>query len=508
MKREYDIAIIGGGINGCGIARDAAGRGLKVLLCEQGDLASAASSASTKLIHGGLRYLEYGEFRLVRESLRERERLLGIAPHLIRPMRFILPHRPEMRPAWLIRLGLLLYDRLGGRRVLPPTRRIHLADDARGAPLVDGLTDAFEYSDCWVDDARLTALNAVDAAERGADVLTRTRFLSARREANRWRMRVRMQGESPGEFQFVARALINASGIAVNQVRAAVLPDAPRAAPLRMVRGSHIVVPQLFEGEHAYILQNRDKRVIFAIPFEGRYTLIGTTEQQHARAADGDDNVDISDVEVEYLLRAIGDYFRAPCKSADIAWSYSGVRPLFDDGAGALSAVTRDYVLSLDQDAPPLLNIIGGKLTTYRKLAENALDKLAPFLPAMTPAWSGDCALPGGDFARTDIDSLATALTQQCQGLPAAQAMRWVRAYGTRARQLLGDAQRIDELGEHFGGGLYAREVAHLMRNEWAHTADDVLWRRSKIGLHINADAQVRLAEWMAQYAGEVRDGV
>ena len=507
MKREYDIAIIGGGINGCGIARDAAGRGLKVLLCEQGDLASAASSASTKLIHGGLRYLEYGEFRLVRESLRERERLLGIAPHLIRPMRFILPHRPEMRPAWLIRLGLLLYDRLGGRRVLPPTRRIHLADDARGTPLVDGLTDAFEYSDCWVDDARLTVLNAVDAAERGADVLTRARFLSARRETNRWRMRVRMQGESPGEFQFVARALINASGIAVNQVRAAVLPDAPRAAPLRMVRGSHIVVPQLFEGEHAYILQNRDKRVIFAIPFEGRYTLIGTTEQQHARA-DGDDNVDISEVEVEYLLRAIGDYFRAPCKSADIAWSYSGVRPLFDDGAGALSAVTRDYVLSLDQDAPPLLNIIGGKLTTYRKLAENALDKLAPFLPAMTPAWSGDCALPGGDFARADIDSLATALTQQCQGLPAAQAMRLVRAYGTRARQLLGDAQRIDELGEHFGGGLYAREVAHLMRNEWAHTADDVLWRRSKIGLHINADAQVRLAQWMAQYAGEARDGV
>ena len=507
---DFDLAIVGGGINGCGIARDAAGRGLKVLLCEKGDVGSSTSSASTKLIHGGLRYLEHGELRLVRESLVERERLLCMAPHLIRPMRFVLPHVPGMRPAWLIRLGLFLYDHIGGRRVLSPTRAVRLNADAVGEPLAPGPTTAYEYSDCWVDDARLVVLNALDAAERGADIRTHTRYASARREGGVWRLQ--LEAKDGGGESITARALVNSAGLWAAEVRAAALPDEGREgrdAPVRLVQGSHIVVPKMFDGEWSYILQNLDRRVVFAIPFAEEYTLVGTTEREYK----GDrDKVEITEAEVDYLLRVINRYFKSRRSRRDVVWSYSGVRALFDDGAENASAVTRDYVLSLEQlqqGGPPLLNVFSGKITTYRKLAEAALERLAPFFPGLKGAWTGTVALPGGDLAVDGVAGLAARLCTMCGGLDEAQALRMAHAYGTRAFEIIGDAKTPDELGEHFGAGLYACEVAWMIRCEWAQTIEDVLWRRSKLGLSLDDSSTERLARWIEQHrAAPLRDNV
>ena len=494
MTTEFDVAVVGGGVNGCGIARDAAGRGLKVLLCEQGDLASFTSSASTKLIHGGLRYLEHGDFRLVRESLRERERLLRLAPHIIWPMRFVLPHVPSMRPAWLIRLGLFLYDHIGGRRGLPPTRQINLASNTAGKPLLAGPKIAYEYSDCWVDDARLVVLNAIDAAERGADIRTRTRCVSIQRGDSVWRLEL----ESRGRRQCTtARFLINAAGMWADRVRASAIGNSnPEKLSTRMVRGSHIVVSKLFEGDHAYILQVEDNRIVFAIPYENEFTLIGTTEVDYR---DLDTEVEIADGEIEYLLNAIALYFKKPCSRGDIVWTFSGVRSLFDDGTTNASAVTRDYVLSVEDTAPPMLSIFGGKITTYRQLAEKVVNRLAQYVPNLKSKWTDVTPLPGGDFATADESDLALKLQASCQGISEAQSKRLIRAYGTRAFRVIAGAKNVDDLGIHFGGGLYAQEVVYLMDNEWALTHEDVLWRRSKLGLHTSAAEQNHLASWMKQ---------
>ena len=494
MTAEFDVAVVGGGVNGCGIARDAAGRGLKVLLCEQGDLASYTSSASTKLIHGGLRYLEHGDFRLVRESLKERERLLHLAPHIVWPMRFVLPQVPSMRPAWLIRLGLFLYDHIGGRRGLPPTRQINLASSTAGEPLLAGPKIAYEYSDCWVDDARLVVLNAIDAAERGADIRTRTRCVTIQREDSDWKLEL----ESGVKRQIItANILINAAGMWADRVRAdAVGKSKPEKLSTRMVRGSHIVVSKLFEGDHAYILQVEDSRIVFAIPYENEFTLIGTTEVDYC---DLDTKIEIANGEIEYLLNAIALYFKKPCSQGDIVWTFSGVRSLFDDGTTNASAVTREYVLSVEDMTPPMLSVFGGKITTYRQLAEKAVDRLAQYVPDLKGGWTHVEPLPGGDFAAADENDMALKLQASCQGISETQSKRLIRAYGTRAFRVIAGAKNVNELGVHFGGGLYAQEVAYLMDNEWALTHEDVLWRRSKLGLHTSAAEQNLLASWMMQ---------
>lgn len=489
---RYDLMVIGGGINGCGIARDAAGRGLAVLLVERDDLAAHTSSASTKLIHGGLRYLEYGQFRLVRESLAEREVLLGIAPHLVRPMRFVMPLGPATRPAWMLRAGLWLYDHLGGRSSLPRSAAVHLA----ASPLGGGLkwvTRGFAYSDCWVDDARLVVLNALAAHEAGAHILTRVGFLGAERAAQGWRARL-----SDGR-QISARAIVNAAGPWVGTALASVAGARPERPP-RLIKGSHIVVPRLFAGEHAYILQNDDRRIVFAIPYEGDFTLVGTTDISIA----GDPAApQIAAAEVAYLCRAINRYFATPIAAADVVASFAGVRPLFDDGAADAAdaaAITRDYVLRLDAQAgAPLLSVFGGKLTTYRRLAEQALAKLAPYFPGLGGAWTGTVPLPGGDLGGQDFAAFLAAVRARWPFLAAANAERMARAYGTRIGRVLGDAARLDDLG----GGLSAREVAYLARHEWAITPEDVLWRRSKIGLHTGAETRRAVAAVLAETLAE-----
>ena len=491
---DYDLVIVGGGINGCGIARDAAGRGLKVLLCEKGDLASSTSSASTKLIHGGLRYLEQGDFRLVRESLLERERLLRMAPHLIRPMRFVLPHSKGMRPAWLIRLGLFLYDHMGGRRLLPATRSLDLAADAAGKPLILGIGAAYEYSDCWVDDTRLVVLNALDAAERGADIRTYAKCVSARRENSAWRIKI---AAKDGSDTVSSRTLVNAAGLWAGEFRADVLGEAGHQnRTIRMVRGSHIVVSKLFEGERAYILQNEDQRITFAIPYENDYTLIGTTECEYSGNGE---NIQITDGEVEYLLHAIGHYFKTPCTRDNIVWTYSGVRSLFDDGTENLSKVTRDYVLALDHGMPALLNIFGGKITTYRQLSEKAVDLLASFIPGTKGKWTATSSLVGGDFPVYGVDNLALKLRATCAGLSKAQSLRMVRAYGTRVFNVIAEANSVNDFEIHFGAGLYELEVKYMMDFEWAKSVEDILWRRSKFGLLMNDAEKIHLAKWMQQ---------
>ena len=491
---DFDLAIVGGGVNGCGIARDAAGRGLSVVLFEQGDLAQATSSASTKLLHGGLRYLETFEFRLVREALIEREVLLRAMPHIAWPLRFVLPHHRGLRPAWLLRFGLFLYDHLGGRRLLAGARTLDLRTDPAGAPLRESFVRGFEYPDCWVDDARLVVLNARDAADRGADIRTRTRFERARRSADRWTLSA--VGPGDGRAHSVrARVLVNAAGPWVDEVLSARI-GLGRARRVRLVRGSHIVVPKLFAHGRAYILQHDDGRVVFAIPYEGDFTLIGTTEAEH----DGDPlQASCTEDEARYLCAAVSHYFRHPVTPADIVWSYAGVRSLQDDGAGSATAASRDYELDLDAPggAAPLLNVFGGKITTYRRLAEAALARLAPFLPDRRGAWTRDASLPGGDMAVDGAGALVREIRARYPFLDDRRAWRLVRAYGTLTSDLLGPATSAEDLGESFGAGLTAREVDWLMRHEWAETAEDVLWRRSKLGLRLDTAAVCRLEMWM-----------
>lgn len=488
----FDLAIVGGGVNGCGIARDAAGRGLSVVLFEKADLASGTSSASTKLIHGGLRYLEHYEFRLVREALAEREVLWGIAPHIVWPLRFVLPHHPGLRPAWLLRLGLWLYDHMGGRRLLPPTRSLDLTRDPAGRPLRPDLRRGFEYSDCWVEDSRLVVLNARDAAERGASIRPRTRVVGARREGDLWVIEAESGG---GREEVRARALVDAAGPWAGQVLDALKVDAP--AHVRLVQGSHIVVPRLYAHARCYIFQNGDGRIVFAIPYETDFTLIGTTDRDYSGLPE---DVKASPEEVAYLCAAASEYFVAPVTPDQVVWTYSGVRALFDDGASKAQEATRDYVLTLDapDDGAPLLSVFGGKITTYRRLAEAALEKLAPHLPAMGPPFTGQAPLPGGDFPREGFDHLVRQLRTAFPALDPVLLRRLARAYGTRAFRLLKGVGDAEDLGEAFGPHLSMREVDYLMDNEWAARADDVLWRRSKLGLRLSPGEVAALESYMA----------
>ena len=502
-ERVCDLLIIGGGINGASIARDAAGRGLDVVLVEQDDLASHTSSASSKLIHGGLRYLEHYEFRLVREALIEREVLLRIAPHIIWPLRFVLPHSPEQRPAWLIRAGLFLYDHLGGRRRLPASQRIDLRTDPAGAPLKAAFGTAFTYADCWVDDARLVVLNAMAAAEHGAGVLTRTRCVRARRTDGLWQAELQPGGGGPVRT-IQARALVNAAGPWVSAVQEDVLAR-PALRRVRLVKGSHIVVPRLFDHPDPYILQNTDGRVVFALPYEQDFTLIGTTDADFR----GDPAAARpSSEEILYLCRAVSRYFRAPLTPDTVIHSFAGVRPLYDDARSDVSAVTRDYVLDLDGPAgrAPLLSVFGGKITTCRRLAEQALEKLQPVLGFTGGAWTGRVPLPGGDLPDGDFERFLTDLSAQNAWLPAPLAQRYARAYGTRAMILIAGARSLPDLGRHLGDHLYEAEVDYLVRHEFARCAEDILWRRSKLGLHVDDAVAERLRERLCEAVSGPRD--
>ena len=484
MSEAFDLFIIGGGINGVGIARDAAGRGLKVMLVEMDDLGSKTSSASSKLIHGGLRYLEHYEFRLVREALGERETLLKIAPHIIWPLTFVLPHDRDIRPAWIIRAGLFLYDHLASRVTLPTSRQLDLSRAAEGEGLKSGVVTGFSYADCWVDDARLVVLNAVDAHERGAVIKTRTKFQSAKRVDNVWHIVTEKQDGTLEQHS--AHMVVNAAGPWVREVMGQ-MSGVSRQARIRLVKGSHIVVPALHQGKHAFILQNPDKRIIFVIPYEGDYSLIGTTDISHQGDAG---TACISQEERLYLCESASRFMARMITPADILWEFAGVRPLFDDDDGAdASKVTRDYVFDLqsDQGRAPILNIYGGKITTYRRLAEQALDQLASWCKMPGTRWTGTSPLPGGDISGT-FESFAASLQRQYAYLPAALLHRYARAYGTRTHRLLQGIANIASLGEHFGAGLYQREVDYLMHYEWAQSSDDILWRRTKLGLHGGQD--------------------
>ncbi len=481
-QETFDLLVVGGGINGAGIARDAAGRGLRVLLVERDDLAGHTSSWSSKLIHGGLRYLEHHEFRLVREALIEREVLLRAAPHIIRPLTFVLPHSADQRPAWMIRLGLFLYDHLGGRQILEGSTAVRLGGAGpMGSPLQPEIARGFTYSDCRVDDSRLVVLNAMDAVERGATVLTRTTCRSARRNGAAWDAEI--VGADGTVRHIRARALVNAAGPWVSHFLEEGLGVATRSR-VRLVKGSHIVVPRLYPGDHAYILQNDDKRIVFVIPYQDRLSLIGTTDV----AFDGDPaSVRISDEETDYLCRVVDRYFRNPIAPADVVWAYAGVRPLYDDASANVSAVTRDYVFDLDAgpDRAPLLSVFGGKLTTYRRLAEHALEKLRPVMGFTAGAWTGPAHLPGGDIEGADLDGFLARLKASRPWLPPALAERYGRAYGTRVERLLDGAQSIADLGQDLGDGVFEAEIAYLVSHEWACTAEDILWRRSKLGLQV-----------------------
>ena len=493
---DYDLAIIGGGINGAGIARDAAGRGLSVLLIEQNDLASGTSSKSTKLIHGGLRYLEFYAFRLVREALIEREVLIRLAPHLTRPLRFVLPHHSGLRPAWMLRLGLFLYDHLGGRKILPGTETIDLTHHPVGEPLKREYHQAFVYSDGWVDDARLVVLNAVDAAERGAAIRTRTRLIRADRQGDVWQLVLNARGHRE---TVTARALVNAAGAWVPEVADHML-RLPPSAHVRLVKGSHVIVPRLYEHDHAYIFQNADGRIVFAIPYERDYTLIGTTDEDFR----GDPSTPTaSAAEIKYLCGAVSAYFRKGVTPDQVVHAYSGVRQLYDDGARSAQNLTREYMLDLDGSAgqPPLLTVYGGKITTYRRLAEAALAKLAPTFRQGAP-WTEHAPLPGGDFPHDGVESLVARARGLWLFLAEPNARRMVRAYGTRLDRILADAREPNALGERFGDELTAAEVRYLMRHEFAETADDVLWRRSKLGLRFDPEAEARLSQFMETSGG------
>lgn len=504
---ECDLLVVGGGINGVGIARDAAGRGLKVVLAEKDDLGAHTSSSSTKLVHGGLRYLEHYEFGLVRKSLAEREVLLRNAPHIVRPLRFLIPHDPTMRPVWMIRIGLFLYDHLARREILPGSQTVDLRRHDAGAPLKEHWRAGIMYSDGWVDDARLVVLNALDAHERGATVLPRARCTQARRDGATWV--AELQAADGRRITVNSRALVNAAGPwAAAFLREAANWDHVR--PLRLVKGSHIVVRRLFDHPCAYIFQNPDKRIVFAIPFEGDFTLIGTTDVEIG-GDPGEARIDAA--EIDYLCTMINRYFRRQIAPADVVWSYCGVRPLLDDGADA-SSVTRDYKLELDTQGAPLLSVWGGKLTTYRALAEEAVGMLARPLGISRGDWTATAALPGGDLGTmikstgdpmADFESFCALQAQQRPWLPAPLARRFARAYGTRMEQMLGDAASLAQLGEEIAPGLHAAEAEYLIGREWAQTAEDILWRRSKLGLHLPADAGEKVDAWLARRAAPAR---
>ncbi|HEX8373729.1 MAG TPA: glycerol-3-phosphate dehydrogenase [Geminicoccaceae bacterium] len=495
VPEQVDLLVVGGGVNGAGIARDAVGRGLSVILCEKDDLAQGTSSRSGKYIHGGLRYLEYYEFRLVREALIEREVLLETAPHITWPLRLVLPHTPEQRPAWLVRLGLLLYDNLGGRKRLPRTRALDLRTAPEGRALRDQYTKGFEYSDCWVDDSRLVLLNALDAAARGAAVLTRTAVTNAAREGALWS--VELTDTVSGERRTVrARCLANAAGPWVEKVlgRAAGVTSKRR---VRLVKGSHIVTKKFWDGQNAYVLQNHDKRLIFINPYQGDLTLCGTTDIPYEGRPE---DVKIDDGEIAYLLEVMNRYFKHQLTPADIVHSFSGVRPLYDDAQANPSAVTRDYVFEVDGGEggkAPIISAFGGKITTYRKLAEHALDKLRPFFPEMGKPWTATGHLPGGDMPDADPEAYLAALARRHPWLPAPLARHYVRLYGTRLDRVVGGARSTADLGRHFGGLLYEREARYLCHEEWAMTAEDVLERRTKHGLRLTAVERQAFADWM-----------
>jgi len=495
---HYDLAIAGGGINGTGIARDAAGRGLKVLLVEKDDLASHTSSSSTKLIHGGLRYLEYYEFRLVAEALAEREILLRAAPHIIAPLQFVLPHEPHLRPAWMIRAGLFLYDHLGGRKTLPSSSGVHLGRSKWGAGLKTKFDKGFVYSDAKVDDARLVVVNALAAKELGAEIRTRTRLVGARRDRGFWRITLADAAGATAEVR--ARGLVNAAGPWVKQLLDEV-SAAPTNAAVRHVKGSHIVVPRVHAEDHAYILQNSDNRIVFVIPYEGDFSLIGTTD-----IPVGDFEAPaISREEIDYLCEIANAYLARPIGAKDVVWTYSGVRPLYDDGTADPSAVTRDYVLKVDTgegSQAPLLSVFGGKITTYRRLAESALSELKPFFPQMKGEWTRAEPLPGGDMPRGGLPAFERDLAGRYPALPAALRTALVRRHGTRTPRILGEAKTAGDLGTFFGHTLYAAEIDYLVAHEWAHSADDVLWRRTKCGLHLTLDQRNAVAAYLREQYG------
>jgi len=498
---NYDLIIIGGGINGAGIARDAAGRGLRVLLCEKDDLASATSSASTKLIHGGLRYLEHYEFRLVREALTEREVLLDNAPHIIWPLRFVLPHRKDLRPAWMIRLGLFLYDHLGGRKKLPASEGISFAKHVSGAPLRDEMTKGFVYSDCWVDDARLVVLNAMDAKDMGAEILTRTECVGASRSDDGWNVTLRDQ--ETGENRSVSgRILINAAGPwcadLINPENGVVKSDT--RANIRLVKGSHIVVPKMFDHDFCYIFQNGDGRIVFAIPYQDDFTLIGTTDVDFK----GDPStVKIDQDEIDYLCKLASGYFKKPIASDDVVWTYSGVRPLYaGEGAEAnASKVSRDYTLKLEANGhqAPALHVFGGKITTYRKLAEHALQIISRELGAKDTPWTAGASLPGGDFPNASYDAAFASYAARYDWMDAVMLKRLLRAYGTRIEQIIGNAKGVRDLGKCYGHDLCEAEVRYLIDNEWVRDINDLIWRRSKLGLRLSGDQVADLGERLAQ---------
>ena len=492
MTDSYDLLVIGGGINGAGIAQDAAGRGLKVLLVEKDDLASHTSSASTKLVHGGLRYLEHYEFRLVVESLREREVLLRNAPHIIWPLRFVMPHEPSMRPKWMLGLGLALYDRIGGRTSLPKSKRVDLRVAPHRNTLQGRLKSGFEYSDCWVEDSRLVVLTAKDAEERGAEILVRTECTDLERNASNWIAHLQ---SGAGERSVTAQAVVNAAGPFVDRVAVTALGQGT-PAHLRLVKGSHIILSRRFAGDHAYIFQQPDGRIVFAIPYERDFTLIGTTDLLY----EGDlDDVVISPKEIAYLIEAASRYFSSAITEDEIVSSYSGVRPLYEDHAASNSTVTRDYVFELDKEGgAPILSVYGGKITTYRKLAEHALEKLGRVLALPGKAWTANAPLPGGDMPDGDFAAFLWRISERYEWLPPEMLLRLARAYGTRIEAVIGSAGSLGELGAHMGGNLFEAELQYLVDAEYARTAQDVLWRRSKLGLHLPVGAQQAVADWFA----------
>jgi len=510
-----DLLVIGGGINGCGVARDAAGRGLSVTLAEMSDLASATSSASTKLFHGGLRYLEYFEFRLVRESLIERETLLRAMPHIAWPMRFVLPYHPDMRfesdtptskllntfmpwmrgrrPAWLIRLGLLLYDTLGGRKILPGTTTVDLATAPEGRALQPRFAKAYEYSDCWVEDARLVVLNARDAEARGARIMTRTQVTSAEAQGGLWN--VTLKDTRTGASQIIrARTIVNAGGPWVGDVIRDTVHSRSTDS-VRLVRGSHIVTRRLFGHDKCYFFQGTDGRIMFAIPYETDFTLIGTTDQEH----EGPDTPPVCTPEEQaYMVDFVNAYLAQPISVEDIVWTYSGVRPLYDDGSSSATAATRDYTLKVDKTAgAPVINIFGGKITTYRRLAEGVMDLVSDLSPDLPGKWTAGVPLPGGDFAVSEVEAKIADLARAYPFLSAAWARRMIRAYGTDAHNVLGTAKAASDLGQDFGATLTAAEVDWLMDREYASTADDIVWRRTKLGLRLAGQEITTLETYM-----------